>query len=177
MLVNGLECNMEYFKNRTEASEAAKHELEAMFHKHQEADRGYEEENRYKPFELHWEPKRVIYNELQEQINVYVVGKSYESFNVVLSRMDDKGRSHVKQAYDECKDIIMQDLGDRSEYTLFTGRISDYYSRELRMRETEIEFVYCKTPTDVELIHLWCGGIMSIWRRQDQKGHFKHIDT
>lgn len=164
---------MDYYTDKREISEAVKHELDAMFHKHQEADRGYEEENRYKTFELHWEPKRIVINELQEQLNVYVVGKRYESFNVVLSRMDDKGRSHVKQAYSECKDIIMQDLGDRSEYKLFTGRISNHYSQELRMRETEMEFVYCKTPANVELIQLWCGGIISIWRRQDQKGHFK----
>ena len=153
-------------------SEAAAAELEQMFHKHEEAERGYEDEHRYKPFQLHWEPKRVVYNEYQEQLNIYVVGKRFEAFNVVLSKFDDKGRSHVKDMYSSLKDIIMRDTGDRSKYKLFTGRISEYYSKELRMRQTEMEFVYMKTPTNVELVVVFCGGIMSEWRRQDNKGHF-----
>lgn len=176
MFANGLECNMEYFKDRTEASEAAKYELEQMFARHEEADRDYSDNNRWKTFQLHWEPKRVIYNEFQEQISVYITGKKHQAFEVVLSKMDDKGRSHVKQAYEECKDITMQDLGDRSEYKLFSGRISNHYSHELKMRETEIEFVYWRTPELLEVITLWCGGSRTIWSRHNQKGHFKIVN-
>ena len=33
-------------------SEAAAAELQQMFHKHEEAERGYEDDSRYKPFQL-----------------------------------------------------------------------------------------------------------------------------
>lgn len=161
---------MDYNKIKN-ISEAAQLELIDLLEKHDKVDRGYEDNNRWRQFDIeNWEPKRVIKHD--DQISVYVAGKNTSNFNVTLSRMRDKGSAHVRREWEGVQDVIMQDLGDRSKYELFTGRISDHYSNELRMRQTEMEFIYISTPAREETIILWCGGIHTVWRRQYNKGHF-----
>jgi hypothetical protein len=167
---------MNYFDNEKTYHPDVYTELDELIARHSVEDRAYEDQNKFKTFMSHWEPKRIIYNQEIGQFILYVTGKTHERYQFILSKFQDKGSIAVSSTYDLLKDLIMQDLGERKDYKLFTGRISDHFANEYKMRQTEIEFCYIQTPETVEVIHLWCGGVLSVWRRQNNRGHFKLED-
>ena len=87
---------MDFFDDEDKKySDAVYLELDAMLEKHNQDELEYEDQHKYKTFQLHWEPKRIIFNEFQNQFVIFVKGKTYESYEFVLSTFEDKGRAHI----------------------------------------------------------------------------------